>query len=69
MIYESFTWGDLARVNLLAPKKFRPGELGEVCGIWEITTEENSKALEEPLGTTIYTVEFSDGVSVEIPDR
>ena len=64
-----FTWGNLVRVTTSAPEKYRPGELCDVCGIWIINTEENSIARGEALGTTIYTVEFGDGVAAEMPER
>lgn len=67
MINQTFTWGDFVKVITSAPVKYRPGELGDVCGVWAIDSAENSEARGEPLGTTIYTVEFGDGTSAEIP--
>jgi len=37
--------------------------------MWTVETLENSKARGEPIGTTIYDVEFGDGTIVVIPDR
>lgn len=65
----AFTWGALVRTISTAPKDFRPEEMGEVCGIWTITNEENSLSRGEPVGTIIYTIEFGDGFSAEIPGR
>jgi|AMWB02.1.fsa_nt_gi hypothetical protein len=67
MSHQTFTWGDFVRVKSSAPEKYRPGQLGDVCGIWTIDSVENAEARGEPLGTTIYTVEFGDGVSAEVP--
>ena len=69
MNIRNFTWGDFVRVVTSAPEKYRPGELGDVCGIWTVDSLENSEARGKPIGTTIYTVEFGDGVSAEIPQR
>lgn len=63
-----YVWGDPVKVSTTAPEKYCPGELGDVCGIWTVDTEENAKARGEALGTVIYTVEFSDGASLEIPE-
>jgi hypothetical protein len=51
-----FTWGDLVIVSAAAPTQMRPGELGDVVGITEQTTE------------TIYTIEFGDGRDAEVPE-
>lgn len=60
--------GDPVRISTTAPEKYRPSELGDVCGIWTVDTEINAEARGEALGTVIYTVEFGDGASIEIPE-
>jgi hypothetical protein len=60
--------GDFVRVITSAPAKYRPGMVGDVCGVWTIDSAENSEARGEPLGTTIYTVEFGDGTSADVPE-
>ncbi|MDZ7581048.1 MAG: hypothetical protein U5R30_10600 [Deltaproteobacteria bacterium] len=66
---ERFTWGDTVVISASAPENYRPGELAEVCSIWEIKTEKNAIARGEPVGTFIYGVEFGDGKIMEIPKR
>jgi hypothetical protein len=63
-----FTWGDTVRVKDEAPKNFHPGEIVSVCGLAEISTEDlkMDPTLIEP--TWLYTVEFGDGHSIEIPE-
>lgn len=64
-----FTYGDTVKVMKDAPQSFKPGELAEVCSMWIIETEENSLSRGEPLGSTIYSIEFGDGTIVEVPER
>lgn len=64
-----YTWGETVRITIDAPKNYRPGELAEICSIWEIETNENSVLRGEPVGTIIYSIEFGDGTLVEIPGR
>jgi hypothetical protein len=64
-----FTWGDTVRV---AEKQglhlaWRPGSLGAICGLRKIETERQASSSSLELGTILYTVEFEDGESVEIP--
>ena len=63
-----FTWGDIAIVKKEAPQKFRPGEIGSICSVLKISPEDVVKepSLLEP--SWLYTVEFGDGSSVEIPE-
>jgi hypothetical protein len=51
------TWGDTVRVSENAPSEFRPGEFGAVCG-WN----------ESNIPVIYFTVEFGDGVTLEIPN-
>lgn len=69
MTDQALTWGDVVQVVASAPDKYRPAAFGDICGIWTIDNVENSAARGEPLGTRIYTVEFGDGVSEEIPEH
>ena len=69
MSKEQYTWGETVKIVSGAPKTYRPGKLAEICSMWEIRTDENSKARGEPIGTVIYSIEFGDGTLMEIPDR
>lgn len=69
MTKDQFTWGETVKIAIDAPKAYKPGELAEICSMWEIETFENSKRRGEPVGTVIYSIEFGDGTLIEIPDR
>ena len=64
-----FKWGETVRVVHNAPAQFRPGELAEVCSLWEVKTPENSLARGEPIGAVTYGIEFGDGTIVELPEK
>jgi len=63
-----FTWGDTVKIKLGSPKDFHPGEIASVCSLVKINPEDISidPILIEP--TWLYTVEFGDGNSIEIPE-
>lgn len=63
-----FTWGDGVRVRASAPSAFRPGELGSICAVEEITDEVRARSAGVEIGTVIYLVEFGDGVAVEVAE-
>jgi len=39
-----------------------------VCGFWTIEKDEIALSFGEPLGTTMVTVEYSNGEDVQIPE-
>jgi hypothetical protein len=47
----------------------RPGSLGEVVSIRAITTSDQVQQFGASIGTKVYTIEFGDGVSIEVPER
>ncbi len=69
MTKNQYTWGETVKITIDAPKAHKPGELAEICSMWEIKTDENSISRGEPVGTIIYSIEFGDGTLMEIPDR
>ena len=64
MTKDLYTWGETVRIAIDAPKAYKPGVLAEVCSMWKIETEENSKSRGEPIGTVIYSIEFGDGTLI-----
>jgi hypothetical protein len=64
-----FTWGDSVLVVREAPERFRPQSKGSVCGMTKIDTKFLEEHYSVPMGTFVYTVEFSDGHSIEIPEK
>ena len=61
------TWGDTVRINSNAKPEQRPGTLAAVCGLREVETEEQAREFACPVGTTLYLIEYGDGVSMEVP--
>lgn len=64
-----FNWGDAVKVVSNAPPEYHPAHEGSVCGIRVIETANVADKFSEPVGTHLYLVEFSDGSSIEIPER
>jgi hypothetical protein len=62
-----FTWGDMVIIKKNAPSYLHPGEIASVCSVVKIDPEDVKKqpSLIEP--TWLYTVEFGDGSSIELP--
>jgi hypothetical protein len=65
----SITWGDTIQVKKDSPEKFYPGRLGAICGVRELVSSTSSNMLNSLVNTRIYTVEFGDGNTVEIPAK
>jgi hypothetical protein len=63
-----FTWGDAVIISGSAPAHFHPGEFASVCGFYKITSEESSKKFQCNVKDWIYTVEFGNGSSIELPE-
>lgn len=63
-----FTWGDSVMITKNAPNCFHPGEIVSICSVIKIDPEDVEKqpSLIEP--TWLYTVEFGDGSSIELPE-
>ena len=60
------TWGNTVKVKQTAPPVLRPGQYASVCGIREIENREQELKFCSPVGTTLYLIEFGDGISFEI---
>ena len=63
------TWGDLVRLSEKAPAKWRPGAYASVCGMIKVETALHAETFECPIGTMVYTVEYPDGSSVQVPEN
>ena len=64
-----FTWGDEVQVRTDAPIRYRPEAFASVCGMGTISTESQSEAFGFPVGTKVYTIEYSDGSSLQAPEE
>jgi hypothetical protein len=62
------TWGDTVRVSAAAPPRFQPGELGAVCGLRTVETRHAADEFAQPVGTTLYLVEFAKAEAIEVPE-
>jgi len=65
----TFTWGDPVLVKKSAPQSYLPGEFASICGITKVTTEKLANFYHSEINTWVYTIEYEDGSSIEIPER
>jgi hypothetical protein len=63
-----FTWNDLVIIKSNAPSHYYPGKIGVVCGMEQIKSEKLSNEFNVKMGDWLYTVEFGDGTSIEVPE-
>ena len=62
----TFTWNDFVVVAEHAPKSQRPGAIASIVGISRQYERSGTYLEEFPTGN-VYTVEFDDGASVDVP--
>lgn len=63
-----FTWNDLVIIKSTAPPNYFPGKIAVVCGMEHIKSEKLASEFNVTIGDWIYTVEFGDGSSIEVPE-
>lgn len=63
-----FTWNDLVVIKLNAPISYFPGKIAVICGMEQIKSEKLLNEYDISMGDWIYTIEFGDGSSIEIPE-
>lgn len=64
-----FDYGEAIRISIDAPEKYHPSEIGFVCGMIDIDSEECARAYNCIGSDWLYTIEFLDGNSLEIPEK
>lgn len=64
-----YDYGDSVTVNNNAPARYRPKAKGSLCGVRRVEMDEQAKAANTSVGTTLWLVEFEDGSSVEVPEE
>ena len=64
-----FTWGDAVQVCASAPEEFRPNAYGSVCGLRQTCANAAAPSVVADGCRYLYTVEYSDGTSAEIPEE
>lgn len=60
------TWGDTVRIKGSASTEKRPGAFASVCGILTVETAQHAMAVNCPIGTTVYLIEFPDGSDIQV---
>ena len=65
---KKFDYGDAVKVSEAAPETFFPAQVGDVCGIDQIYTLEDADENQCNIGSWIYTIEFPNGSSMQIPE-
>lgn len=64
----SFTWNDLVVIKANVPLSYFPGKMAVICGMEQVKSEKLSNKFNIKIGDWLYTVEFGDGSSIEIPE-
>lgn len=64
-----FTWNELVIVKSQALSCYFPGKVAVICGMEKIKSEELSSLYAIKFGEWLYTIEFEDGSSIEIPEK
>jgi hypothetical protein len=63
-----FTWGDTLSIKKTALTHLHPGAIVSVCSVIKIDPEDVKKDPFLIESTWLYTVEFGDGTSIELPE-
>lgn len=63
-----FTWNDLIIIKSNAPPCYCPGKIAVICGMEQVNSKKLSSDFDIKIGEWLYTVEFGDGNSLEVPE-
>ena len=63
-----FDWGEAVSVSPDAPKEYRPSSIADVVGMIFINTSQLAQNFNVKLNTWVYTIEYTDGSSIELPE-
>lgn len=63
-----FDYGDTVLIDDKASERFNTGRYGSICGIYTIENIETATRYLQPIGSTLYLVEFNDGKTLSIPE-
>ena len=64
-----FTWNDSVKISEYAPPQMHPGEIAVICGMEKVSSALLIEIYQSSIGDWVYTVEFVDGSSIEVPER
>lgn len=63
-----FDYGEYVKVKEIAPIKYCPGQIASVCGMTKMESKILADRHYRNIGEWLYTIEFVDGSSIEIPE-
>lgn len=64
-----FSYGESIRISKEAPEKYHSSEIGFICGMIDIDSEEAAVAHDCIGSAWLYTVELLNGSSLQIPEK
>ena len=64
-----FDYGDSIKILSDAPQKYHPSEIGFICGMIDIDSEDIAAAYDCIGSDWLYTVELLNGNSLLIPEK
>lgn len=64
-----FDYGESIRISKETPEKYHPSEIGFICGMIDIDSEEAALAYDCIGSDWLYTVELLNGSSLQIPEK
>jgi len=64
-----FDYGETVKITGNAPIKYHPFEIGFICGMTDIDSEEAATAYDCIGSNWLYTVELLNGSSLQIPEK
>lgn len=64
-----FDYGESIKISETAPDKYHLKEVGFICGMIEIDSEEAEEAYDCKGSNWLYTVELLNGKSLQIPEK
>lgn len=64
-----FDYGESIKISNEAPDKYHPSEIGFICGMIDIDSQEAAIAYNCIGSNWLYTVELLNGSSLQIPEK
>lgn len=64
-----FDYGEVVKIIESAPDKYHPSEIGFICGMIDIDSDEAIVAYDCLGSDWLYTVELINGNSLQIPEK
>lgn len=64
-----FEYGQIVKIKDDSPAEYNPGVIGSICGMKMIDSASLAQRFNAAIGEWLYIVEFSNGNSIELPER